>query len=367
MADQKSNLKQTLGKLVDVIGVSGHEQEIIKVVYNEIKDYADEVHISTTGNVVAIKKGAKPGLAVAIAAHMDEVGYVVRNILESGFIILDKIGTAPGIVAVGRKVLIGQKRIPGVIGTKPGHLMTADESTRVPALDRCFVDLGLDSAEEVRALGIKIGDPVVIDSPMTEMSNPDMLCSRAMDDRVGCAVIIDLFKNLKADDFAGTLYGVFNVREEVGMLGAKNAIYDYDIDYLFALDTIPVADTPDYNPKRDLPIYLGKGPGLPILETFALNFNMIHPGLREVVETKAQENQIHLQTMTLAFANYVTDGAAFAYSKSGLPVVTLTIPRRYSHSPVELLNINDAVDVLNLLTAIVKDNENVDLSFVKLD
>lgn len=365
----KNDIKALLRKLTDAMGVSGHEQEVIQVVYDNIKDHADEVNVSTTGNVVAVKKGKKPGPAIVIGSHLDEIGYIVRNILPSGFLTLDRIGYPPDSVAVGRTVWVSSKRIPGVIGTKPGHLQTADEKRLVTPLAKNFVDVGCSSADEVKALGIKIGDPVILQTQMMEMANPDLICSRALDNRINCAIIVELFKKIKAEDFAGTLYGVFTVREEIGLAGAQNAIHDIDVDYVIALDTIPVADTPDYNPANDLPMWLGKGPGFAICEEYSASlgaFQLAHPGVRKFIEDTAAKTKVNIQPITLAFAGYCTDAVRYAYAKGGLPTATLTVPRRYSHSPVELMNINDAVSLLTLLEGMVKDNDKVNLAFVDL-
>jgi putative aminopeptidase FrvX len=367
MSESKHNLKELFRELNHVIGVSGSEQEIIKTVYKSIKPYADEVHVSTTGNITAVKRAKKSGPSVLIASHMDEVGYVVRNILHNGFLTLDKVGTAPDSVAIGRKVWVSSEKIPGIIGIKPGHLQSAEEAKRITPLDKNFVDLGVNSAEEAKALGIRIGDPVIIQSDFMEMSNPDFICTRAVDNRISCAIIIELFRNLNADDFSGTVYGVFTVREEAGLRGAANAVFNYHIDYALVLDTIPVADTPDYNHADDLPMYLDKGPGFPIYEAYGSTFfQIVHPGLRKMIEGKSAEAGIELQIVTLAFANYCTDACSLAYVKDGIPTATLAVPRRYSHSPVELFSINDAVKLLQLLEVIVNDNENADISFVTL-
>lgn len=363
----KDDLKKTLKSLTEALGVSGHEQEVIRAVQAALKGHADEVNVSTVGNIVAVKKGAKPGPAVVIGAHLDEVGYIVRNILPSGFLTLDKIGTAADAVALGRLVWIGKKRIPGIIGIRPGHLQTAEEKKLVTPLVKNFVDIGCSSREEVDALGIRIGDQVVIQSGYTELHNPDLVCCRALDDRINCAIIVELFKSIRAADFAGTLYGVFTVREEVGMLGAQTALDKYDVDYAIALDTIPTADVPGSNPAAELPLYLGKGPGFPLCEDYSAtlgSFQLVHPGVREFIEATAKKTGISLQVVTLAFAGYLTDAKAYAYLKGGIPTATLTVPRRYSHSPVELMNINDAASLLKLLQGMVKDNDKVNLSFI---
>lgn len=368
MSNAKENLKQLLRELHDLMGVAGCEQEVVKYVYHAIKPYADEVQVSTTGNIVAIKKGCKEGPGLLVGAHMDEIGFVVKNILPSGFLLIDKIGGVPDNIMLGRKVLVSTKRIPGVIGTKPGHLQTPEEAKMVQTIGKCYVDLGLNSQEEVAALGIRIGDPIIFKSDFMEMSNPDLIATRAVDDRMNCAIILELFKNLKAEDFGGTLYGVFTVREEAGLFGARNAVYGMDIDYALALDTIPAGDTPDINTVSQLPIYLGKGPGLPVADGVgATFFQFIHPGVRRIIEETAASKDINLQICTILGYAYTTDASAFSYVEKGIPTATLTVPRRYSHSPVELVDLNDAVSLLELLEAIIHNNEHADLSFVTLD
>lgn len=362
----KNGLKDILRDLNGAMGVSGHEHEVIKVVYSGIKGYADAVNVSRTGNVVAIKKGKKPGPSLLIGAHLDEVGYIVRNILADGFLTVDKIGFPTDSCAVGRKVWVSDERIPGLFGIRPGHLLTPEESARVVPANQNYVDVGCASAEEVRALGIKIGDQIVLQSDFMEMANPDLICTRAIDNRIGCAVIMHLFQTLSAEDFGGTLYGVFSTREEPGLHGAVNAIYDYDIDYAIALDTVPCADTPDSRPERELPLFLGKGPAFVVCEASHMRYQFSHPSVRKIIEESAERAGIGIQTVSLAFAGYLTDASSYAYAGGGIPTSTLAIPRRYSHSPVELVNLNDAAATLALLRAIVVANEDADLRFVDL-
>ena len=363
----KENLKVLLREFHDVMGVSGCEQEVVKLVYEKIKPYADEVRVTTTGNVIAVKKGSKEGPNLLVGAHMDEIGFVVKNILPSGFLLIDKVGTAPDNIMLGRKVLVSSKRIPGVIGTKPGHLQTPEEARAVQPVSKCYVDLALNSKEEVEKMGIRIGDPIIFKSDFMEMANPDYISTRAVDNRINCALIIELFKNLEAEDFGGTVYGVFTVREEAGLFGARNAAYGLDIDYALALDTIPAGDTPEINTVSQLPIYLGRGPALCVADNYgATFFQFVHPAVRKQIEDICQNQGINLQISTILGHAYATDASSFSYVEGGIPTATLAVPRRYSHSPVELMNINDAVGLLTLVMEIVKKNDNVDLSFVKL-
>lgn len=369
MGETKSNLKEMLRELHDVMGVSGNEQEVIQLIHKKISPYADDVRVSNIGNMVAVKKGSRPGPSVVVSAHMDEIGFVVRNILPDGFLLIDKIGGVPDNIMLGRKVLVSRKRIPGVIGTKPGHLQSPDEARMVQSIAKCYVDLGFNNADEVRALGIKVGDPVIFKSDYMEMANPDLIATRAVDDRINCAVIIELFKTLEAADFAGTIYGVFTVREEMGMFGAANAVSGIDADYVIALDTVPAGDTPDINTISQLPIYLGKGPGLVVADNVGASFfQFIHPGVRQMIEQTAKKQQINLQQCTILGYAYTTDASAFSYANgSGIPTAGISIPRRYSHSPIELVNINDAVDTYRLVKAMIEDHENINLSFVTLE
>lgn len=363
----KESLKELLRELHDVMGVSGCEQEVVKLVYEKIKPYSDEVRVTTTGNVIAVKKGSKKGPNLLVGAHLDEIGFVVRNILPSGFLLIDKIGTAPDNIILGRKVLVSSKRIPGVIGTKPGHLQTPEEARAVQPVSKCYVDLALNSREEVEAFGIKIGDPIIFKSDFMEMANPDYISTRAVDNRINCALIIELFKNLSAEDFGGTVYGVFTVREEAGLFGARNAAYGLNIDYALALDTIPAGDTPEINTVSQLPIYLGKGPALCVADNFgATFFQFVHPSVRKRIEEICRGNGINLQISTILGHAYATDASSFSYVEGGIPTATLAVPRRYSHSPVELMNINDAADLMKLVDQMIKMNDSMDLSFVEL-
>lgn len=364
----KMNLKELLRELQDLMGVAGQEQEVVQYVYKAIKPYCDEIKISSTGNIVATKKGSMPGPAIAVGAHLDEVGFIVRNILPNGFLLIDKIGGVPNNVVLARNVLVSKKRIPGVIGTKPGHLQSPEEAKSIQPITNCYVDLGLDTGDEVKALGIKVGDPIIFKTDFIEMSNPDLICSRAVDDRISCALIIELFKTLSAEDFAGTLYGTFTVREEVGMFGARNALHGLDVDYALALDTVPAGDTPDINTANQLPIWLGKGPGLVVADSAVVYFQYVHPKVREIIEKTAAKNNINLQVTTILGYMYTTDAASYSYANGdGIPTAGISIPRRYSHSPVEIFNLNDAVDTFDLVSAIVKDNANANISFCDVE
>lgn len=366
MSDTKNRLKELLRELVAVNAVSGFEYYIIGKILEKIKPYADEVGIDPLGNVVAVKKGAKPGPGVLVVAHLDEIGLIVKNILPDGFLLFEKVGGVPDNMLLGRKVYIGKDNIPGIIGTKPGHLQTAEEAGRVRPASQCYIDVGCPTRAEVEKLGIRIGDQAVWHSDFLELANPDLVTTKAVDDRMGCAIIIELLRTLEAGDFAGTFYGGFSIREEMGLFGAPVLGAALNPDYAIVLDTIPAGDTPDVNAARDLPIYLGKGPGLPLAAGVGYTFaSIFHPAVVDIIESQAKRLGINLQTMTILGAAYSTDGEKLAYAGKGIPTATLAIPRRYSHSPIELVNLNDAVDVFAILDGVVRNNHAADLRFYK--
>lgn len=365
MADIKQNIKSLLKDLTMINAGVGQEQPAIHYVMNALKGHVDELRCDHNGNVHAIKKGHKDGLTMMIAAHTDEIGLIVKNILPNGFILIDKIGGVPDNLLLGRKVYIGKNNLPGVIGTKPGHLQTPEESKRVKTVAECYVDMALPSREAVEKYGVQVGDQVIISGEFTEMVDPDYVSMKAVDDRLGCSILIELLKNIKKEEFVGTLHGVFTVQEEVGLYGAQKVGDSHTPDYAIVLDTIPAGDTPDVNTERDLPVRLGQGPGLPLSDGVGMVFfSFIHPAVRKAIETQADKNKINLQKLTLLGGGYTTDAAKLSHAGGGIPCATLAIPRRYSHSPIELTNLNDSVDVYTILYGLMKDNETMTTSFI---
>lgn len=362
----KSNLKSLLKELTAINAGVGNEHFIIGDILKKIEGHADEIKVDQNGNIFAIKKGHKPGPSLMLAAHTDEIGLIIRNITANGFLLFEKLGGVPDNLLPGRKVSVGKKNIPGVIGAKPGHLQTPDEASRVKPASACYIDVGCSSREEVEKLGISIGDQVIWQSDFMEMANPDLVATKAVDNRMSCSIVIEMLRNLKSADFAGTLIVAFTVREEAGLYGAMVAGHSHPTDYAIAIDTIPAGDTPDVATERELPIWIGKGPGLPIADGVGyVFFSMIHPAVRAIIETHAAKLGVNLQKTTILSGGYTTDAARLSYAGDGIPSATFAIPRRYSHSPIELVNLNDAVDVYKVLMAIVKDNENADLRFYK--
>lgn len=369
--DLKKSAKATLKELTSLIGVSGEEQDVIRAMIEHFKPYADEIKVSPLGNLTATKKGKRPGPKVLIAAHTDEIGFEVKYIREDGFISFDKIGGVPDNIMSARKVWIGKKRILGAIGIKPGHLMTPEEMKQVRSVHDLYIDVACSSRKEVEELGIRIGDRIVFADLVEEMANPDFLVGRGMDNRAGCTVVCELLKQCADGDFAGTLVVGASCREEVGMVGARPLGYSVKPDYVLAIDTLPAGDTPDQRANPGLlPTAIGKGPAIMVTDGCAAShqygiFSSIHPAIRKAIESQSAEQDIPVQWLTLVGFASTTDAAEYAYMGEGIPQASFTLPRRYSHSPVELLNINDIVDSVLILQGIVyRENEKINLDFL---
>ncbi len=361
----KERLKEYLKELTSLVGVSGSEQEVAKYMKEKLEKYADEVIVDPNGNVIAVKYGKKPGPKLMIAAHLDEIGFCVKNILSNGFILFNKIGSASDKVLEGRKVLV-KGNIPGIIGIKPGHLQTPEETKKVNSSKECYIDVGASTREEVESLGISIGDPIGFKSDFMEMANKDYICTKSIDDRVNCAILIELFSQIKDEEFEGTVYGVATVQEETGMKGAFMVGNRIEPDYAIVIDTVPSGDTPDVNAERDLPIYLGKGPACILADGLlpGLLYTYSHPSVVEIIKEQSKLADVNVQYATLVGEGYATDAARLSYSANGVPCAMLVVPRRYSHSPVELVNINDALGSLKILENIIKQNGKKEIKFV---
>lgn len=364
--NSKERIRSSFRELTQMVGVSGSEQAVVKYLKAQLKNYADEVKVDVNGNVIAVKYGKKSGPKVMITAHSDEIGMTVKNILDDGFIVFDKIGGIQDNLIQGRKVWITERKIPGVIGVKPGHLTTDEERRQVPNIRKCFIDVGASSKEEVLEMGIKIGDQVVFKSDFMEMANKDLIATKSVDNRISCAILIDLFYQMKDAEFAGSMYGVVTVQEEVGLRGATMVANQINPDYAIVLDTIPAGDTPDIHTETNLPIYLGKGPVCPIADGALgiLGFTRIHPTLKKIIEEQSKIINVPVQYVTLVGNRYITDASSIAISSKGIPVAVIATPRRYSHSPVELVHLNDAIGTLKLIKAIVLNNGYKEISFI---
>lgn len=363
----KEQIRKIFLELSNLIGVSGYEQDAAAYCRDALTQYTEQVEVMPIGNVIGTFCGNRPGPTVMVAAHMDEVGIVVRYITPNGFILFEKVGGVVPKVLPGRRMLLrgDHGAVHALVGITPGHLVAPAEANSVPSTAQSYLDIGAASREEAEKMGVHIGTTGVYDCPAMELNKPDLLTGRCVDDRLGCAVLLALAKELQAGDFAGKVHLAFVVQEETSHAGAAAASAYLKPDYCITLDTFPAGGTPDV-PESRIAANIGKGVVLSLYEAINFAFLMYvpHPGLLKTAKEAAAQTQIPLQWVTMAEALYCNDASDVVRIGSHCPCLELGIPRRYSHSMAELFCLQDAVYACELIREILMRNESVSLDFL---
>ena len=330
-----------LEKLCNVIAISGDEGEVRKIVLEEIKPYAEDVRVDALGNVLATRRGrGRSGkrMRIMLDAHMDEVGFMIVADDGEGLYRFETVGGIDVRHLVGKQVLVGRERTSGVIGGKPIHLMSNDERTRKVPLDGLRIDLG-------PAGKAKISDRAGFATKFRR-AGPSIL-SKSIDDRIGVATVIELLKNAPPNI---DLCAAFTVQEEIGLRGAKVAAQYFAPDLAIAIDSTPANDLPVYEGGENM-IYntkLGLGPAIYIADGSTLH----DPRLVRFLEETALAEKIPYQFRQPGGGG--TDSAAIQRALAGIPTVSVSVPHRYTHSPISIARVDDWKNTLNLLHAALK-------------
>ncbi len=328
-----SDIKSLLEKLSNAHGISGREGNVQKIVMEEIKPYVDEVKEDALGNLTAIKTGDRP--SIMIAAHADEIGLMVKQVDEKGFIRFIHIGGWFDQTLLNQRVIVhaGSGPISGVIGSKPPHVMKEDERKKIIEGRDMFIDIGCQSQKEVEDLGIGPGTVVSIDRNFASLQG-NRVTGKAFDNRAGLVVMIEAMKRTKSKSL---IYAVATVQEEVGLKGAKVCAYCHDPDVALAADVTIPGDHPGIE-KKDAPIELGKGPVIVIADASGRGLIATQAVVDWLTGT-AKEFNIPVQIE--ASEGGTTDATSIYLSRSGIPTGVLSVPTRYIHSPVEVLSLED--------------------------
>ncbi len=350
MQATKDRMIQELRELSELHGGSGSEQLIVKRLFEKVENLVDAITVDSMGNLYARITGETPGPNFAVMAHSDEISSMVKHIDPSGFIRIDSVsGKKYGHVEAllfARMVSVNGKF--GVVGVKPGHLQDEKEKRSVPAYEDLYIDVGAQSETEAREMGIEIGSPVTYVSELQQFVNPDLVCGKAVDNRLGCVILLELIRYLSQNrNFKGIFHAAFTVQEEVGLRGAQVATYSINPDFAFVLDTIPCGGTPDV-PEHKLPVDIRKGPVIPLAGGDFAKGHIAHTGIKDFLVRTAKENKIPYQLGTASPCDMGTTHLV----REGVPTGGITIPRRYSHSPVEMADMNDALNALRLAIAV---------------
>jgi endoglucanase len=344
-----TDLKNLFFELVEIGAPHGFEEPMIKFFKSKLEQFVDEVYDTPRGNVIGIKKGTDASAPkVALAAHMDQVGFFVFNIDERGFIRFRKVGGPTRRTIQGQQVrLITEKGlVPGVVGIKPGHITKPEEANIVPPIGEMYIDIGGWSRGEVENMGVKIGTPIVMGARPLELAN-DLITSPAVDDKAGLTVLLAVAKEMEDRSIPASIYYIGTVEEEGGLRGARVALNDLNVDMAVAVDTAPSGWQPDVN-MSNVVYEVGKGPAIHIGEIGSRLTWIYHNKLRNWLVNTAEELQIPYQMSHMLGG---TDASAMAQTRSGIPTTTVGIPRRYSHSPVELFDLKDMEALVKILVA----------------
>ncbi|MFZ5822790.1 MAG: M42 family metallopeptidase [Bacillota bacterium] len=337
-----------LERLSNACGVPGREDEVRAVLREALTGHVDEIWTDPMGNLI-VRKGSGP-VKVMLDAHMDEVGFLVGEITDEGYVILKKIGGLDDRVLPGRQVWLTDRRIPGVIGAKAWHLTSADERTKVIPFDEMYVDLGCRTRAEVAALGIEPGEPAYFATTFEHFSEK-VVKGKAFDDRVGCYVLARLL--LEFDHPGITLYGAFTCQEEVGLRGAKVAAYNLNPDVAIALEGTGSANAAGVDPF-DTITNMGEGPVISLMDASGIPNKRVWDELVRV----ARVSEIPYQHRRLTAGG--TDAGGIALQRSGVPACTVSVPCRYIHTNAALCNLDDVEGAVQLVHRFLESVEKGD-------
>jgi endoglucanase len=336
-----------LERLCNACGVSGNEKEVRAIVLESIRSHTSEVRVDALGNVLAVRQGEGPGRPrVMLAAHMDEVGFMLTNDDGEGIFRFEIVGGIQPEQLVGKPVWVGAEKLPGVIGAKPIHLTTSEERSRSIALDALRIDIGNENGKKV-----KIGDWATFATTFSRLG--PSIRAKALDDRFGVATLIELVRHAPPNI---DLLAAFTVQEEVGLRGAKVAAYAFDPHMAFILDCTPAMDLPslvdedvfsesDRQGNARYNTRLGAGPAIYVADRATLSDPRL---VRHLVET-AEDLGIPYQFRQPGGGG--TDAGAIHLQRAGVPSVSVSVPGRYLHTAASLSRLDDWKNTLALIHA----------------
>jgi putative aminopeptidase FrvX len=275
----------------------------------------------------------------------------------------ERLGGTMPLLLVAREVWVNGHL--GVVGVRSGHLMKAAGEARLPETSELYIDVGARSADEAARMGIHIGDPITYHSPLIELPDSDLVIGKAIDNRLGCAVLLEVLGAMQGFTPAGDVAAVIAVQEEVGSRGARVAAGRAKPDYAIVVDTFMSGDTPDVEYYTQIPAGIGQGPVFLLASGEGALGQLIHPGMkRRMIET-AERIGMSYQPATMVGISF-TDSSVIHLAREGIPTGGLGLARRYSHSPVEMADLNDAAHAVRFLRAFVEDMpQHTDLGFVE--
>ncbi len=330
-----------LEELTNLYGVSGDESRVRAYIKPIAAQYADEIWVDNMGNLFAHKKGN--GRRIMVCAHMDEVGMIVRGIRDDGLISYSGPEIEPR-VAVSKRVVVGHDNVPGVIGSKAIHLQTKEEFESVFKHDILYVDIGAKDKCDAEKY-VKIGDYICFDTKF-EQFGEGMIKAKALDDRAGCAILLEMLKQ----DYDCDFYAAFTVQEEVGLRGARVASYEVEPELTLVFEGTAANDMPDALSHQSV-TKVGFGPAISIMDLATVSLPRMINALRET----GDKNDIPYQMRKGARGG--TDAGAIHKACAGSVTGGLSVPCRYIHSPISVCSVDDFINTYRLADAFIKEKK----------
>ncbi len=327
-----------LKNFVNASGISGNEKEIKELMRKELKNKVDKIYEDGVGNLISVKGKGK--LKVLLTSHMDEIGFMVKNVTEDGFIKLNAVGGWDLNILPSKKVLIysDKGKIDGVIGSKAAHMQEKEDKQKQVKLKNVYVDVGAKDKKDAEKMGITVGNYVEVTGEFVKLKNK-RVSGRCFDNRISCAVLTETMKKIKPKGF--TVFGVGSVQEEIGLKGAKGAMFGIDPDIIISLD-VCIAEDPFI--KGDTSVKLGSGVTIGIQDSSFI----VHEKIKKMFLEVAKKNKIPYQLGVSSGGT--TEATRAILTKEGKPGGLVSVPVRYMHSTVETADLSDIESAINLLT-----------------
>jgi len=326
-------VKEIIRTLTEAYGPSGDEGQVRALIEEMVREVVTEMRTDPLGNLIALKKGAGGGKRVMIAAHMDEIGLIVTHIDKKGFLRVGRVGGVFAPTLMGGRVRFANGTV-GVIGSEKWL-----RSNDAPKWEEVFIDVGATSPDDAP---VRVGDVACFSRPYEEMG--DRLIAKAMDDRAGCAVLVQALRDL--GESPHDVYAVFTTQEEVGTRGALVSAFGIEPEVALAIDVTDTGDVPEAPPMA---VDLGAGPAVKVMDRGFLS----HPGVKQWMIDGAERLGIPYQREVLQLGS--TDARAIQMSRAGVPTGALSLPARYIHSPSEMVDLRDLQGASNLLVGLLKE------------
>lgn len=342
---------ELLKKTCEIAGAPGFEEKIRNLVIKEAEPLADRLEVDNMGSVITLKKGSNnpDGKKVMVAAHMDEIGFIVTHIDDNGFIRFHTLGGFdPKTLTAQRVVVHGKKDLVGVMGSKPIHVMSSEERNKNPKISDYFIDLGM-KADEVKEL-VSVGNPITRERELIEMGN--CVNCKSIDNRVSVFILLETLRRLENVPF--DVYGVFTVQEEVGLRGANVAAHRINPDFGIGLDTTIAFDLPGAQPHERITA-LGEGAGIKVMDASAIcDYRMV-----DFMKKTADSHQIKWQPELLTAGGTDTAGVQ-RMGKQGAIAGAISVPTRHLHQVIEMADKDDIESCIQLLKACLESMDQYD-------